>query len=349
MPPELTDDAVLEKAPTGGEIEGKITIAMPEELADSIFDGVDFNKLPASKFTLSVEKGGVVRERRPVRFALLNRQLGDPSSVPEAIKSKLFPPDSGDSGVERGIGLDSGTSTVRVTPTERPTTTVLGSGFEPASTSSGSPSALSASPDNGLSTGAIAGIAIGAALGVLLLGTALVWLLVRRRRQNKAGKTGLGYNGGPGRSGDLVAEKEANAIVAESPRSPYSEDGPHRDSTLVGGTSETAGDYQPYSDNPTATANAPPPGIAAPVVRAASANSRSTADRSSAAFPSSSAPAPPPAIGEEGLPPRSDTGMSGRYAHLIEDNMTAEEIARLEEEERQLDVAIEQARGVTTK
>lgn len=344
MPPELTDDAVLEKAPTGGEIEGKITIAMPEELADSIFDGVDFNKLPASKFTLSVEKGGVVRERRPVRFALLNRQLGDPSSVPEAIKSKLFPPDSGDSGVERGpIGQQSETTTW-FTPTGRTTTTV-----EPASTSSGSPSALSASPDNGLSTGAIAGIAIGAALGVLLLGTALVWLLVRRRRQNKAGKTGLGYNGGPGRSGDLVAEKEANAIVAESPRSPYSEDGPHRDSTLVGGTSETAGDYQPYSDNPTATANAPPPGIAAPVVRAASANSRSTADRSSAAFPSSSAPAPPPAIGEEGLPPRSDTGMSGRYAHLIEDNMTAEEIARLEEEERQLDVAIEQARGVTTK
>lgn len=273
------------------------------------------------------------QDRNPAKFGLANPALSLNESAFNTQRDRF----ANENGGIGGIGQEPASTVTTATPSS--TGGSLQGGTLPSST--GSPST-----DGGMSTGTIAGIAVGAALGVLLLGTALVWFFARRRRQNKAGKAGLGYDGGHGRSADLVAEKEANAIVAESPRSPYSEDRPHRDSTLVGGTSETAGDYQPYSDNPTATANAPPPSIAAPVARAASANSRSTADRSSAAFPAS---APPPAIGEEGLPPRSDTGMSGRYAHLIEDNMTPEEIARLEEEERQLDVAIEQARGVTTK
>lgn len=44
---------------------------------------------------------------------------------------------------------------------------------------------------------------------------------------------------------------------------------------------------------------------------------------------------------------RSNTpsGISGRYAHLVEEGMTEDEIQRLEEEERALDEAIEQASG----
>lgn len=42
------------------------------------------------------------------------------------------------------------------------------------------------------------------------------------------------------------------------------------------------------------------------------------------------------------------SGISGRYAHLVEDGMTDDEIRRLEEEERALDEAIEQATGTTT-
>ncbi|KAL8420147.1 hypothetical protein RB594_003066 [Gaeumannomyces avenae] len=319
---------------------GNVTIFNPVEFAGTLSSGMVKpppiylllkTMLPppmTDPTTNSPPRRNVRREASTsVTFGLANVDLSqDPTAF--AAEKKKFRDEAGNGGID--------TEPEKTITTTAPTPT---GGVLPNSTAS-----LSA--DSGMSPGAIAGIAIGAVLGALLIGTALVWFFVRRRRQNKAGKAGLGYNGGSTRSGDLVAEKEANAIVAESPRSPYSEDRTHRDSTLAAGARETAGDYQPYSDNPTATANAPPPIIAAPVARAASANSRSTADRSSAAFPPS---APPPAIGEDGLPPRSDTGMSGRYAHLIEDNMTADEIARLEEEERQLDVAIEQARGVTTK
>ncbi|EJT81915.1 hypothetical protein GGTG_01889 [Gaeumannomyces tritici R3-111a-1] len=322
--------------PEARNVSGTVTIIDAAKLATSLSRSIEQTP-PELFFDLSLEvpstnspeldTTGKIKTRQnsnAARFGLANEALSQNNDAFEKQQGLFF-----SNGGGGGTGVDP----------SKPTTSATTGGALPNGTAS-----LSA--DSGISTGAIAGIAVGAVLGALLIGTALVWFFVRRRRQNKAGKAGLGYNGGSTRSGDLVAEKEANAIVAESPRSPYSEDRTHRDSTLAAGAGETAGDYQPYSDNPTATANAPPPVIAAPVARAASANSRSTADRSSAAFPAS---APPPAIGEDGLPPRSDTGMSGRYAHLIEDNMTADEIARLEEEERQLDVAIEQARGVTTK
>lgn len=47
----------------------------------------------------------------------------------------------------------------------------------------------------------------------------------------------------------------------------------------------------------------------------------------------------PPGHGRSGTP----SGISGQYAHLVEEGMTDDEIRRLEEEERALDEAIEQA------
>jgi hypothetical protein len=156
-----------------------------------------------------------------------------------------------------------------------------------------------------------------------------------------------------------MAEKEASADVDVSPHSPYSDEGASAggvggggggvgtgSGSVVGGEAVATGaagaaasfssrqhlqdpprSFTPYSDRPSAAGGAAG-SAGTPSVRAAS---MAQTDEARISVPS---PIPGRAT------PRA---LTTPYAHLVEDGMTEDEIRRLEEEERQLDAAIEQA------
>ena len=218
---------------------------------------------------------------------------------------------------------DGGTSTA---------TTGAGGGATPSTLPGGLISGEggpAASGPAGLAVGAVAGIAVGSVIAGLAIIGALVWYLLRRRRSGDGTSSAGGYgNGRPShrRTADLIAEKEATAGVTETPHSPYSEDGQHADRPAGGaGTTEPlrsepkrTREFSPYTDTL-------PPANAVPSAAAAAVGSSSRgveSERTREAAPSQ---------------------MSGQYRHLIEDDMTPEQIARMLEEEQHLDAAIEQA------
>ncbi|KAK0733395.1 hypothetical protein B0T26DRAFT_17676 [Lasiosphaeria miniovina] len=90
--------------------------------------------------------------------------------------------------------------------------------------------------------------------------------------------------------------------------------------------------YTPYSDRPTASRL----GSSSP--QTATAVTTTVADETMTTTTTRSAMASP-------VPPGRVTphGVSAQYAHLVEEGMTEDELYRLEEEERQLDAAIEQS------
>lgn len=305
------------------------------------------------------------------RFALtkLSMNSAEFANLMAAMTSLKGPDSStadGESGSDGQSTEQPGTST-----TTKPTVSASAT-----STASVTPTRQSASAESStvISTGAIAGIAVGAGLFVLLLSGALAFFLLRRRRRNAEASHGLGYSGG-GMSSDVIAEKEAaHAAVSESGgHSPYTDDSRlhrQRDVALAGPGTRAAGlmashhqheqeavvvDYTPYSDRPSNMFGADPAVVPASTSTIGMTRSEPLAVQST----SSTAPGPLGAVAVEEqqqhqqqratVLPRSDTAMSGAYAHLVEDGMTAAEIARLEDEERQLDQAIERARGVTTK
>ncbi|KAH8884012.1 hypothetical protein GQ53DRAFT_408813 [Thozetella sp. PMI_491] len=206
------------------------------------------------------------------------------------------------------------------------------------------------SSSGGLSTGAIAGIAVGCGVVGLAIIAGTIWFCCRRRRQDGM----AGYGEARNRTQELMAEKEANGGVDVAPHSPYSDDGTggltgngvhhHTDSLMAGGAAgvgmAAAADYQhhsppsaidrsytPYSDRPIAS-------MGSPATQRASIG----AGRTESAHASEHDLEPHAAPG--GI--RSATSAS-QYAHLVEDGMTEDEIRRIEEEERQLDAAIQQA------
>lgn len=206
----------------------------------------------------------------------------------------------------------------------------------------------------GLSGGAVIGIAVACGVVGLALVFGLVWFLLRRRQQKKAMLPVNSYSSA-NRGEELMAEKEASADV--SPHSPYSDDGgpggigaagrgsTYQDSighategaAAVAGSSAAAAaahprSYTPYSDRP--SGSIPGGGAGTPSVRAASV--AQTDDQSAAVHVSIPSATPGRAT------PRA---LTTPYAHLVEEGMTEEEIRRLEEEERQLDAAIEQRQG----
>ena len=205
----------------------------------------------------------------------------------------------------------------------------------------------------GLSGGAVIGIAVACGVVGLALVFGLVWFLLRRRQQKKAMLPVNSYSSA-NRGEELMAEKEASADV--SPHSPYSDDGApggigaagrgstYQDSighategaAAVAGSSAAAAahprSYTPYSDRP--SGSIPGGGAGTPSVRAASV--AQTDDQSAAVHVSIPSATPGRAT------PRA---LTTPYAHLVEEGMTEEEIRRLEEEERQLDAAIEQRQG----
>lgn len=186
-----------------------------------------------------------------------------------------------------------------------------GGGLSPGGTdspeASGSPISVGSGNKSkgGLSTGAKAGIGVGAALGVLLIIGLIAFFLLRRRRQKK--ELGSGYKTQPS-SNTYMVDKETQGRVTESPTSPYSDENQQRvPLTDIETAREAPATQAPYED-------APP---------RSSLGSHSEHERGTGTETSQSRPT--------------------NVAHLVEDGMTAEEIRRLEEEERQLDDEIERA------
>lgn len=244
-----------------------------------------------------------------------------------------------------------------------PTATSIGTAGPDDSGDRGIPASASGG-SSGLTTGAIIGIGVGVGLLALAGIGFLVWWWMRRSRRGRAGPGAPAYGAvgkhhKAGRSQELMAEKEEGVGVAlaggiggrtgtggiggaDSPQSPYSDDGRLRNGStgyLPGGSSvTTAGGagtgagvgvlgagavgagaghaaFHPYSDRP-ASPQQPISGTTA---------SASARDQSQAPGPTAGAAA------------------STRYAHLIEEGMTAEEIRRLEQEEQELDREIERS------
>jgi hypothetical protein len=176
-----------------------------------------------------------------------------------------------------------------------------------------------------LSTGAKAGIGVACAVvGLLLIGLAVFFFLRRRRRAASAsvpvGAAGsvqpvpyvtTSLNAPPN---DYLRDKEAQTHLADSPQS---EDVPGR------GLRDSAVIYaDPATSHPASAAASPAVGA----VAAATPGAASLTDRSLSPSEARTRPEVPAAV-----------------AHLVEEGMTEAEIRRLEEEERALDRAIEQA------
>ncbi|KAI8253855.1 hypothetical protein K4K56_008526 [Colletotrichum sp. SAR 10_98] len=232
--------------------------------------------------------------------------------------------DSGSEWAPRTTTGVSSSITSTSTATSAPSsTTPPGAGSSYSSSSSGG--------GGGLSAGAIAGIVIGSILGVALIAF-LLWFLLRRRRRRANNVHNGGYGSGPH---EFLADKETHARVTESPHSPYSDDG-HQQQEMQQSQRHLT---EPEHD-------AAVPAAAAAAVPAASGTSPT--ERRSFAPPYSEEEHTPVAsrslenVNRDGA--RSSTpNVNSNVSHLIEDGMTEDEIRRLEEEERALDAAIEQA------
>lgn len=152
--------------------------------------------------------------------------------------------------------------------------------------------------------GAIAGGVVGGVVFLALV-AGLIFFLMRRRRRNKVHGDNLD-------GGYKTEQQQQHAIVADKdssnvhdPQTPYSDTGtPHPIPAAGHATSVNRTDSQPLDDG-------------------ASRELRRSTSR-----PGSQTP----------------QGVSHSVAHLVEEGMTAEEIRRLEEEERHLDDEIERAR-----
>lgn len=218
---------------------------------------------------------------------------------------------------QTGLGFGAGSTASVVTATSTAvsgaasTTAVepnVGGGSTPTPQAAGHPS-------HGLSTGAIAGIAVAAALVGLALLAAVLFCLrrLRRRRDRRIADSPGGY--GSRATPELIAQKEAGAGVGVevSPHSPYADDGGV--GAPLGGVPRGAVGQE---EVPLAGY-----GLAERAVSHGSVVEEGTSFGGSQ-------------VGR-------DTPTAVR--HLVEEGMTEEEIRRLEEEERELDQAIEQAGG----
>lgn len=196
---------------------------------------------------------------------------------------------------------------------------------------------------SGLSRAGIIGVAVGISVAGLLVAGVLAWLFCAHRRSRRSRRDNAAtHHMMPSYGSDvgvrtMMPDKEMPAVLAASSSSPQSVyDG--RPSTDL---------YAPYSDRSTA----PPP-------RGMTTTATTTTITTTGGTATVPAPAPAPADTSEtdlarnrGAPmPASVIAsvIASRYAHLVEEGMTEDEIRRLEEEERQLDAAIEADRRGTS-
>ncbi|KAK7426389.1 hypothetical protein QQZ08_007144 [Neonectria magnoliae] len=199
-------------------------------------------------------------------------------------------------------------STLTASPTADSTS---GGGLSDSEPSDSAASATSsAESDSSSGGGGGGGLAKGAIAGIavgavigVLLIGALAWFFLRKRRQNK--KLAGGYTGTDS-AGTYMVDKETHGRTTDSPNSPYTDDNRH----------------VPIDDSAR--------DIAAIGTTDRGGITRTSTSGSHGGRASTSGTQTP-------------QGMSSNVAHLVEDGMTADEIRRLEEEERQLDDEIERA------
>jgi hypothetical protein len=239
----------------------------------------------------------------------------------QALKDEMVAQEGQGSGPykDESITSNSVQSSASSTPANLPSPT------QSTSTGEGTESTSS----SGLSTGAAAGIGAGVgAVALIVIGVLLWFFCVRRRRRNDAHRNhpGASYTSDSG-VGVMMPDKEAAGITESSPQSAYGDDGARfadRNSLALHSVQHDEAAYAPYTD-------AAAPG-AALTGTGTGHNSielpRRQASGESAPINASGTATPP---------------VNSRYAHLIEEGMTEDEIRRLEEEERHLDAAIEQA------
>ncbi|CAK7243116.1 MAG: hypothetical protein STHCBS139747_004625 [Sporothrix thermara] len=248
------------------------------------------------------------------------------------------------------------------------------SGPLPGSSGSSSSSNSSKNGSSGLSKGAIAGIVIGAIAAVAIV-AALAFIYFRRRNNasqrnaynaallSGSGEPYLGGGGGPhdnlhngmgsGTAVSLV-EKDAVAVSAagvgvgagagagagagrfavtdreiDGPNTPHVPHGPYTDDDGNNNTPKI------IPSRKIGTSSGAVSAVGTPVVSPIAAQ----AQLATPGAPVSAAPSPVTAA----APAAAVPAMRGQVAALIEDDMTPEEIARLEAEERELDADIENA------
>jgi hypothetical protein len=182
-------------------------------------------------------------------------------------------------------------------------TTSVATGQSFPPTATAKPSTSSPATSTGLATGAKIGIGVGVSLGALLLIGALAFFLLKRRRRSTRDDSAYLNSTHGHHTPELIAQKEANAGV--SPHSPYSDDG-----------------RTPLPAHPPAMSQ--------------------TYDRASLDAPGSVRDGRD-SVSVRGLDASGRGSRGGAVSHLVEEGMTEAEIQRLEEEERELDQAIEQA------
>ncbi|KAI1180653.1 hypothetical protein F4777DRAFT_256783 [Nemania sp. FL0916] len=226
--------------------------------------------------------------------------------------------------------------------------TITQSQSQPLATSESEPAR------NGLSRDGIIGVAVGVSVGGILILSALVWFLCLRRRRRTPPRHGMSDYDSDGVAHVVLPDKEIPVLLTTSSRrSRYGGGGEGRQST------DREQLYAPYTDRSTATTPTPTPNLvppghhrrldsAGPVVE----DDDDHDDNDAAAAAAIAAQQPPrPGTSQTDLSsswareiPRTPTPLiAARYAHLIDENMSDAEIRRVEEEERQLDAAIENA------
>ncbi|KAK1825785.1 hypothetical protein QBC39DRAFT_377118 [Podospora conica] len=241
------------------------------------------------------------------------------------VNDPYFPEEAaggGGDGSDADGGNGSGSSTTDSAPKTTPTANDGKDGTAVVSGNSGPPVA------------AIVGGVVGGVLGLLLI-ACLIWFLLRKKRQQRDPALAAHPYAGVSRTrtDELMAEKEANlassshAAAAAGPGSPYSDAG-------------APDDQQARAVHHRSSLSA---GAAAPLIPAAAAAAAVVSPTTPADVPPGYTPytdRPASGAGTTEEPPAAAGGVASM---LVEEGMTAEEIRRLEEEERAIDAAIERA------
>ncbi|GAP84936.1 putative Kin of IRRE-like protein 3 [Rosellinia necatrix] len=264
-------------------------------------------------------------------------------------------------------------TTMKSTPIITATSTTTAAATANSTPAASGPTPASRADQPGLSTGGKAGIAVGVTLVGLLAAGLLVWLLwFRRRRRGGAGAGGGGGGASahhrrglhrrhlpPGMSsyasdGDMhgiMADKEIPVRLGSASRQ-----------SAYGGARASTDHYAPYSDTSVAPPSPVPPHAHAHTHTHSHSHSHShshlrevTSSEAAVDVPASPGHVDPSqtrggigiGIGGGGTVSRPVSTpapvIASRYAHLVEEGMTAEQVRQLEDEERQLDAAIENA------